>query len=84
MTRIFLSRHGQTEWNVQRRMQGHNNSDLTELGKKQALALAEIIKNIEIDIVYSSSSLRAVDTAKLIVGDRKVTIVPNEIGRAHV
>ena len=74
MTRVYLSRHGQTEWNVQKRMQGHNNSNLTELGIEQALALAERMRDVQIDIAYSSSSQRAVNTTKIVL----------EIGRAHV
>jgi len=35
-TTIYLTRHGQTEWNVQRRMQGHMDSPLTPLGLQQA------------------------------------------------
>ncbi|MEZ9127008.1 histidine phosphatase family protein [Vibrio splendidus] len=34
-TKIFLVRHGQTEWNTQERLQGHRNSPLTALGKAQ-------------------------------------------------
>lgn len=37
-TRIFLLRHGQTEWNTQRRLQGHKDSALTEIGREQAHA----------------------------------------------
>lgn len=40
-TVLYLTRHGQTEWNLQKRMQGHQNSALTNLGKQQAEWLKE-------------------------------------------
>jgi probable phosphoglycerate mutase len=42
---IFLLRHGQTVFNAQQRLQGHCNSDLTDLGQQQALAIGLSLKN---------------------------------------
>lgn len=76
MTRLYLTRHGQTEWNLEGRMQGSMESSLTELGRKQAMQLGKRLENTKIDAVYSSSSQRAMQTAALIVGSRQVEIHP--------
>ncbi|SDF79637.1 probable phosphoglycerate mutase [Fontibacillus panacisegetis] len=73
-TTIFLVRHGQTEWNVEHRFQGHQDSPLTELGVKQASWLGESIQNEWIDAIFSSSSNRARRTAEIIKGNREIDI----------
>ncbi|MDP7614422.1 MAG: histidine phosphatase family protein [SAR324 cluster bacterium] len=65
-TEIILIRHGETEWNSQQRMQGHSNSDLSEVGRGQIQALGELMKNVSFDHIYSSDSLRARQTAEAI------------------
>ncbi len=66
-TRIFLVRHGQTEYNFNRIMQGRRiNSSLNEMGRSQAASLAERFKETPIDALYASSLQRAVDTAAAI------------------
>lgn len=76
MVRLLLCRHGQTEWNVAHRFQGQNNSNLTPMGEQQAIKLGERLAGIHIDAVYSSSLQRALDTAKLVVGNRGFEIIP--------
>ncbi|WP_163879055.1 histidine phosphatase family protein [Paenibacillus favisporus] len=80
-TTLFLVRHGQTEWNVQHRFQGHQDSPLTNLGVKQALWLGESIQNAHVDIIYSSSSKRARRTAELIKGSREISIIESDMLR---
>jgi len=65
-TEIILIRHGETEWNSQRRMQGHSNSELSSVGRGQIQALGELMKNESFDHIYSSDSLRARQTAEAI------------------
>ncbi len=74
MVKLFLTRHGQTLWNVEKRMQGQLDSDLTELGREQAKALGKRLSDEKIDVIYSSPLGRAMDTAKLIRGDREIEI----------
>lgn len=64
--RIYLTRHGQTHFNLEERMQGHIDAELNEEGIKQAKALAERIKNDPIDRIFSSPLVRAHKTAALI------------------
>ncbi|SCY56726.1 histidine phosphatase family protein [Alkaliphilus peptidifermentans] len=78
MTKLFLTRHGQTEWNLEGRLQGHKDSNLTDVGEQQAKLLGERLKDIEIDVIISSSSGRAYRTAELICGDREIDILPND------
>lgn len=63
-TTILLARHGETDWNAVGRWQGHTDRSLTERGRRQAAELAERLANAEIDAVYSSDLLRAVETAE--------------------
>ena len=77
-TTLYIVRHGQTEWNVQHRFQGYQDSPLTELGIKQALWLGESMRNDPIDIIYSSSSYRAHRTAELIKADREIDIMDSD------
>ncbi|MFD2882332.1 histidine phosphatase family protein [Paenibacillus rhizoplanae] len=55
-TTVYITRHGQTEWNVQKRMQGHQDSPLTPLGVQQAEWLSKSLLDVHLDAVYASSS----------------------------
>lgn len=66
MTKIYLVRHGLTEWNVGGRFQGHSDVGLAEVGMKQAKCLAEHFPAKKIDAIYSSDLQRAVSTAGFI------------------
>jgi probable phosphoglycerate mutase len=69
VTTILLARHGETDWNSERRWQGHADQPLNEVGRAQALELADTLAGRAIDVVYSSDLVRAHETA-LIVADR--------------
>jgi probable phosphoglycerate mutase len=73
-TTVYITRHGQTEWNVQKRMQGHQDSELTPLGVQQAGWLSRSMLNIPLDAVYASSSIRALRTAEIIRGERNLPL----------
>ena len=66
-TELILIRHGETEWNSQLRMQGHSNSNLSAVGQAQIRALGQWMKNVPFDHIYSSDSLRALQTAEAII-----------------
>ena len=65
-TRLVVIRHGETEWNIQNRFQGHLDSILTLPGIKQAEAIADILKGETYDVIYSSDLERAKQTAEII------------------
>ncbi|MEC1652355.1 histidine phosphatase family protein [Bacillus vallismortis] len=64
MLHLYIARHGQTQWNVEKRMQGWLDSDLTELGQYNARALGERLRDNEFNQVYISPSKRTEETAK--------------------
>lgn len=68
--KLYITRHGTTEWNLERRLQGWADSPLTEDGKKRAIQLGNCLKDIDFDIIYSSPLNRAFETAKLIRGNK--------------
>ena len=63
MTKLILVRHGETEWNVERRFQGQSDIALSEVGREQAKQLAERFPLRQVDSVYSSDLSRARETA---------------------
>ena len=71
MVRLYITRHGETVWNVQRRMQGQKNSELTDRGRQQAALLSKTLEDVEFETAYSSSSERALQTSRIIVGEQK-------------
>ena len=68
MSHLFLVRHGQSEWNLQKKFTGWVDVDLTPHGKLEACKAGEAIKstNVKIDLFFSSYQLRAINTLKLI------------------
>lgn len=74
MTKFIITRHGQTEWNVEKRMQGQADSPLTALGRQQAEALHQRLRDREIDAVYSSSLPRAVQTTEIVCKGKGLSI----------
>ncbi len=66
LRRLLLLRHGQTDYNVTGRMQGHLDSILTTLGHEQAAAVAPVLAALGPDRVLSSDLRRAVDTAEVV------------------
>ena len=66
---IYLVRHGQTNWNILGKTQGHGDSNLTKKGREQAIQLADSMIKYPIDYIYSSELGRAIETAQ-IIGDK--------------
>ena len=70
MTIVLLARHGESDWNRERRWQGHADRPLTELGREQAIALAERLDGMPVAAIYSSDLRRAHDTARAVAERR--------------
>lgn len=67
--RVHLIRHGQTNWNKEKRVQGHSESTLTLDGKQQAAALAPALTPYNIAKVYCSPSVRTRETAAILFAE---------------
>lgn len=78
MLRLYITRHGETEWNVEKRMQGWKDSSLTPKGVENAVALGNRLKDVNFNCIYSSSSPRTIRTAELIRGNRNICIIPED------
>jgi broad specificity phosphatase PhoE len=74
VTTIFLARHGESDWNHERRWQGHADRPLTQRGRQQAEALADRLEGIALDEIYSSDLQRTRDTARVIAARRGLTV----------
>ena len=71
---IYLVRHGQTNWNIEKKTQGHTDIPLNENGRKQAELLAKGISALKIDRIISSDLLRAKETAEILNKNLKKNI----------
>lgn len=68
MTTLYLARHGQTDWNKQKRLQGWTDIALNDLGREQARLLAKRMKNVSLDAIYTSTLSRTRETAGALEG----------------
>lgn len=71
MPDLYLLRHGQTEWNLQGRLQGRQDSPLTALGHTQATRQAQLVATLPPGLLrYASTAGRAIQTAQIVFGSR--------------
>lgn len=68
-TRIILVRHGETDWNATGRIQGHNDTPLNAVGRRQARQVAQRLACESVRGLYASDLVRAFETAT-IIGER--------------
>jgi len=86
MTDLYLVRHGETDWNRQRRIQGLTDIPLNETGRAQARATGMLLSRRSWDGIFSSPLGRAVETASIIaaeVGLREPTLVDALVERNY-
>src|SRR4051812_23065670 len=75
MATILLARHGETDWNKSGRWQGWADPPLNETGRSQARELAEQLREIPLDVVYSSDLQRAHETAEILAAPHGVPVL---------
>ena len=75
---ILLTRHGQTEWNLLKKVQGKADIELNEKGVKQAEETRDSLKNEEIDLILCSPLKRAIQTAEIINQGRNIKMIIDE------
>lgn len=78
---IYLVRHGETEWNKQKILQGALDSPLTEAGIEQAVQRSADLRNITFADVFSSDLFRAQRTAEILQADRKLAVTTTALLR---
>ena len=66
MTLLYLVRHGETDWNAQRRIQGSTDIPLNDMGRSQAATTGELLARREWDGIFASPLSRAYETASII------------------
>jgi alpha-ribazole phosphatase len=77
-TTVYLARHAETVWNVERVFQGHQDSELTERGQEQARRLGQRLADERLQAVYSSDLGRAMRTAEQVAGPHGLTVRPHQ------
>ena len=75
---IYIIRHGETDWNTKRLLQGATDIPLNQNGIEAARLTAEALKEIPFDEIYTSPLQRAVQTAEIMRGDRRIPIIKDE------
>jgi broad specificity phosphatase PhoE len=73
-SRFYIIRHGQTEWNLEKRIQGQLDSNLSEKGEEQAKGIAKKLLGVDFSTVYSSDLGRAKQTANILIMEKKVVL----------
>jgi broad specificity phosphatase PhoE len=77
-TTIVMVRHGETDWNRERRFQGHADTLLNEAGRAQAAELAETLADEGLAAVYTSPLRRAAETAEIVAARLGLDLHPLE------
>ncbi|HSD89839.1 MAG TPA: histidine phosphatase family protein, partial [Kofleriaceae bacterium] len=75
-TTLVLARHGLTDWNVERRYQGHLDPPLNETGRTQARDLAARLAAMDLAAIYASDLARAFETASIVASTRRLPVTP--------
>ncbi|MCQ2519691.1 MAG: histidine phosphatase family protein [Lachnospiraceae bacterium] len=73
--KLYVLRHGTTDWNEAKRLQGNSDTELNEKGRLLAKQTAKALEDVPFSHIYSSPLSRAVETAEIVRGHRNVQIV---------
>ncbi len=84
-TTLYLMRHGETDWNRQRRWQAHLDVPLNDTGRAQARELARAVARLPLRAIYTSDLSRAVETARIVAAafPGGLPVVPEPRFREH-
>jgi phosphoserine phosphatase len=72
---IVFVRHGETDWNRERRVQGSLGASINEVGREQARGLSRLLWEVPLQAVYSSELPRALETASYVAGPHALGVV---------
>ena len=74
--KLYIIRHGQTDWNVEGKIQGRQDIPLNAAGRSQAEMLAKGMEKRPVTAIYSSPQIRAMETAETLARAQGVTVIP--------
>lgn len=80
---IYIVRHGQTDWNVLHRLQGHSDIPLNSKGINEAKALSSKFKKIYFAVAYSSDLSRASKTTEIVLANKEIEVKLSKALREH-
>ncbi|HXD08987.1 MAG TPA: alpha-ribazole phosphatase [Anaerolineales bacterium] len=81
--KLLLVRHGETDWNLAQRFQGHSDIPLNQVGLQQAKALRDRLSAEPIELIYSSDLERAHETAKIIANGKNKLQTDSRLREVH-
>lgn len=76
--RLYVFRHGQTDWNADGRIQGHLDIPLNDRGREQARALIEPLRALGIQAILSSDLSRALETAMIVASALRIPVTQDQ------
>lgn len=76
--KLYIMRHGETDWNAARQLQGSSDTHLNENGRRLARETGFALRDIPFALCISSPLTRAVETARLVIGKRPVPVLTDE------
>ena len=76
--KVLFIRHGQTDFNLEHRLQGAMPVPLNECGRSQSRTLAQYLKTVPVDAIYTSPRSRALETAQIVGGALEQTVHEDE------
>lgn len=76
--KILFVRHGETDWNIEKRAQGRKDIELNQNGVMQALEVKERLKDVKIDKIFASPLKRAMKTAEIINENHSLEIISEQ------
>lgn len=80
---LYIFRHGETDWNKEKRAQGWADIPLNAKGREQAKDLASVMAKVGLDVIYSSPLSRALETANIVAEKTKAKVIINDGLREH-
>ena len=75
---LYIMRHGKTDWNEKRKLQGRTDIPLNDAGRKMAEKAREEYADISFDVCYCSPLSRARETAEIFLRGRNIPIITDE------
>lgn len=76
--KLYIIRHGETVWNINRRLQGQTDTQLNENGRELARITAQAMKEVPFDLAFTSPLQRAAETARIILDGRDTPLIEEE------